>query len=129
MTTTTDGKQINITSRNTDLPFFPNFTYELFEADKDNKDIPTFTWIQAFFDSTLSVAPELAIFSGSNFEDTNLPILSLVRFAYSGERINIKGRGIFTTGKNIRGQTVKSIGIGTIVTTQFSQVIAYGGMY
>ncbi len=126
---TSDTNQISVTSRNTELPFFPNFTYELLEADKGNiTTVPAFSWIQAFFDPLLlSVPAQLAIFNGHFFDD-DLPILSLVRFAYSGERINIKGRGIFVSGKNVRQQVVNSTPIGAIGGSDLSQVIAYGGM-
>lgn len=120
-------EQISVTSRNTELPFFPNATYNLLEADKGKIDLPAFSWIQAFFDATFSGTPQLAIFTGYTFPDGS-PLLSLVRFAYSGERINIKGSGIFASGQNVRNQAVISTVIGAVLTDDLSQVIAYGGM-
>ncbi len=121
---------ISVTDRNTDIPFFPNITYNFLNADYDvidPIDIPAFSWIQAFFDSGLLVAPTICVYTGNRDENDD-PILSQVRFAYSGERINIKGMGIFSTGKNWRGQTVTSVPIGAATTTNLLQVIAYGGM-
>ena len=109
------------------MPFFPNITWNLLQADIAAINLPTFNYIQAFFDESLAVAPELALFSGS-FHDTGLPILNLVRFAYSGDKIQIKGSGFFMTGTNIRGQTVSSIPIGSVPTTDLLKVIAFGGM-
>jgi len=124
---------ISVTDRNTDIPFFPNITYNLLNDDYgviDPVRIPTFSWIQAFYDSAptgLTVAPTICVYTG-NLDENDDPILSQVRFAYSGERINIKGMGIFSTGKNWRGQTVTSVPIGASTTLNLLQVIAYGGM-
>lgn len=130
VSTTSLLSNISVTDRNTDIPFFPNITYNLLNADYgiiDPVAIPAFSWIQAFFDSTLGVAPEICVFTGA-FDTLGAPILSQVRFAYSGERINIKGSGIFATGKNWRGQTVTSTPIGSTLNANLTKVIAYGGM-
>lgn len=118
---------LSVTDRNTDIPFFPNITWNLESADFGNIKLPTFSWIQVFFDESLATTPELAIFTG-NFTDAGVAILSGVRFAYSGERVNIKGSGIFASGTNIRGQAVSSTTIGSNPAADLQQVIAYGGM-
>lgn len=121
---------LSVTDRNTDIPFFPNVTYNLFAADFgviNSTLIPTFSWIQAFFDVSLAAAPYLCIYTGYN-DSLGNPIVSRIRFAYSGERINIKGCGIAATGTNIRGQTVSSTPIGDILASDLTEVIAYGGM-
>ena len=117
---------LSVTDRNTDIPFFPNQTWNLVSADFGMTNLPTFNYIQAFYDPSLTEVPQLALFTGS-YSAPGVPILSLVRFAYSGERIQIKGSGIFLTGVNIRGQSISSTQIGSTPTTQLSQVIAYGG--
>lgn len=120
---------LSISDRNTDIPFFPNLTYNFLNADFGvvSPSIPTFNWIQAFFDSTFTGIPTLCIGTGG-FNSAGAPIVSQVRFAYSGERINIKGQSIYASGVNIRGQTVTSTPIGAVLTTDLIQVIAYGGM-
>jgi hypothetical protein len=119
---------LNITDRNTDIPFFPNISWNFTSADFGViANIPTFSWIQAFFDNTLTEVPVLSVFTGSYRED-GTPILSEVTFAYSGEMRNCKGCGIFSTGKNIRNQNVSSLDIGGSATTTFSKVVAWGGM-
>jgi hypothetical protein len=118
---------LSVTDRNTDLPFFPSCTWNLTQADIGLKTLPTFNYIQAFFDESLGVEPILAIFSGA-FHDDGSPILSEIRFAFSGDKIQIKGSGFFMTGTNIIGQTVSSITIRSAPTTDLSRVIAFGGM-
>lgn len=130
VSSTSTLNNISIQDRNTDIPFFPNITYNLLNADYgviDPVNIPAFSWIQAFFSSTLTVAPEICVFTGA-YDTAGDPILAQVRFAYSGERINIKGLGIFASGKNWRGQAVTSTPIGDTLTSQLTKVIAYGGM-
>jgi hypothetical protein len=118
---------LNVTDRNTDIPFFPSLTWNLTNSDFGDKTLLTFNYIQAFFDPTLTLTPYLCVYSGNN-DDSGNPILSQIRFAYSGEKVQIKAKGIFSTGTNIRGQTVTSLAIGATPTTQFSEVVAYGGM-
>ncbi len=129
-------QSLNITDRNTDIPFFPSITWNYTNTDiissLDQLNgaffLDTFSWIQAFFDATqLTVAPQLAIWTGDR-RANGTPILSGITFAYSGERINIKGQGLFTTGTNIRGQTVTSTPIGATIETDLLLVTAYGGM-
>lgn len=118
---------LSLTDRNTDIPFFPSSTWNLVSNDFGKINLPTFSWIQAFYDASLAAEPLLAIFTG-NFTDAGVPILSEVRFAYSGERINIKGSGIFVSGLNNRGQAVSSTTIGVNPVADLSRVIAWGGM-
>lgn len=120
---------LSISDRNTDIPFFPNITYNFLSSDFGvvSPSIPTFSWIQAFFDSSFIGIPSLCIGTGA-FDAAGNPIVSRVRFAYSGERINIKGQSIYDSGMNSRGQTVSSSPIGATLTTDLLEVIAYGGM-
>lgn len=117
---------LSVNDRNTDIPFFPSITYNLLNADFGVL-VPTFSWIQAFFSPDLTVAPTLCVYGGWNHAD-GTPILSEIQFAFSGERINIKGCAIYASGTNIRDQAVTSTPIGSSVTTQITNVIAYGGM-
>jgi len=120
---------------NASVPFYPSITWNYLNADiyssvSQIKGILTFSWIQAFFDPTaLTVNPELAIWTGKYLSDGVTPLLNGVRFAYSGERINMKGCALFTTGTNIRGQTVTSTPIGATPASNLLKVIAYGGAY
>lgn len=123
-------QHLEVTQRNTELPFFPSISWPLIESDKGNFTLPTFHWIQAFFNSTtLTEEPVLAIWSGKYASDGVTKIVSPVRFAFSGERINFKGKAIVATGVDIFGNTVTSLVIGSDATTDFSAVIAYGGSY
>lgn len=122
-------QDIQITSRNTEVPFFPNLSWNLTEASKGLLNLPTFNWIQAFFDAqSLTVPAQLVIWSGNSFSD-GTPIVSKVRFAYSGERINFKGKVIYDSGADRFGNTINSSTIGDNETTDLLEVIAYGGMY
>lgn len=120
-------ENLSVSDRNTDMPFFPSLTWNLTNADFGVKTLPTFNYIQAFFDATLTDPPYLCVYSGNNHTDGS-PILSQVRFAYSGEKIQIKGKGIFASGTNIRDQAVTSLPIGSTPTDDLLEVIAYGGM-
>lgn len=125
MTTWLSG--ISITDRNTDIPFFPNQTYNIVASDYDT-NLPVFNWIQAFFDSSFAEVPQLAVFTGA-FHDDGSPILSGIEFAYSGHMIQIKGMGIFEAGTNIRDQSVSSVLVNpSSPTDSFRKIIAYGGM-
>lgn len=118
---------LSTSDRNTDIPFFPNQNWNLTNADFGDKSLPVFNYIQAFFDETLQDVPYLCVYSGSDRDD-GTPVLSQVRFAYSGERVQIKGKGIFASGTNVRNQSVTSLPIGNAPTTDLLEVIAYGGM-
>lgn len=120
--------QIDIRDRNTDIPFTPSYTYSLLEADKDTFFKIPFHWIQAFFDNTLSVNPELVIYTGEINSDGSKQG-NLVRFSYSGERIKIKGLGILTSADDCRGVTITSTPIGNTGTTDLLKVVAWGGAY
>jgi len=121
--------QIDIRDRNTDIPFTPSYTYSFLEADKDTFFKIPFHWIQAFFVPTgFTANPELVIYGGE-LNANNSKQGSLVRFAYSGERIKIKGLGILSTAADCRGVTVTSIPIGGATNASFSKVIAWGGAY
>lgn len=120
---------LNITNRNSELPFFPSENWYLTEESKGNLLLPTFSWLQAFFDAeNITVAPQLAVWSGQ-YHANGDPVLSVVRFAYSGERVNFKGKAVFAAGTNILNQVVTSAVIGETATTDLLQVIAWGGAY
>ena len=130
-------QNLSLTDRNTDIPFFPSLTWNFTNSDiittlsqlQGVQPYNTFNWIQAFFNAaSIAVAPQLAIWGGGYHSDGITPILSGITFAYSGERINIKGQVLFTTGTNIRGQTVNSTPIGSTPTADLLLVTAYGGM-
>lgn len=132
---------LNIVDRNTDIPFFPSITWNFTNSDiissldqlNGPSSLYTFSWIQAFFNPIeLTGLPQLAIWAGGYQSDGVTPLLNGITFAYSGERINIKGQVLFTTGLNQRGQTVSSTPIGstqaTDPATDLLLVTAYGGM-
>lgn len=121
-------KQLDIQDRNTDIPFTASCTWSLTEADKDVFQKLTFGWIQAFFDDTLGVNPELVVFSG-NYNADNTKQGNLIRFAYSGERVKFKGNMILSSADDCRGVTITSTPIGSTGTTDLLKVIAYGGAY
>ncbi len=123
-----EQSQLNALDKNILIPFFPSGSWELKIANvvSDNTKIPAstlpyFNYIQAFFPTETSTAI-LAIFAGK-YHANGTPIVSPVRFAYSGERVNIKGQLILTTGTDILGYTVTSTTIGSDITN----VYAYGG--
>lgn len=120
--------QLNIGDRNTDIPFTPSQSWILTEADKDTFIGPTFGWIQAFFDNSLGVNPELAVYAGKTNSDGSRQA-NIIRFAYSGERVKFKGCGILSSGKDCRGVTIISTPIGVTPGTDLLQVIVYGGAY
>jgi len=120
--------QINKSDPNITLPFYPSSSWELKAANviSDNTKIsanalPFFNYIQAFFGAGVTNAT-LAIFSGNYFDDET-PIVSPVRFAFSGERVNFKGQLILASGKDILGNTITTTAIGSGITN----VYAYGG--
>lgn len=115
---------------NTQVPFFPSYTWELTESDFGNVQLWTFNWVQAFWDVTNFVGtPNLVVSTGERSASGNI-IASLIRFAYSGQSIPIKGKIILATGTDRRGNTVTSIPIDAgSPTDSFSQVIVYGGNY
>lgn len=125
---------LNIEQKNSLLPYFSSSTWNLTNADflpgdepvLSNNKLPTFNWIQAFFDSTLGVAPRLAVWSG-RVDDDGLPVISNVRFAYSGDKVEIKGTAIMTSGTDRRGITVTSTPIGSTLNADLTEVIAFGG--
>lgn len=125
-TTTT----IDINSRNTEVPYFPSSGYELFNADFGDVTLPTFNWIQATFDAAaITVSPQLVVWSGDIDPDTGAYISTLVLFAYSGERINFKGKAILATGTDVRGNSITSTPIGATAASDLARVLTYGGMF
>lgn len=122
-------KDISISDSNSDIGVIANRSHYVLDADKDKPlAIDTFQWIQAFFDATtLTLSPELAVWDGIQKDTAGDPIVSVVRFAYSGERILFKAKQIMSTGDDINGNTITSLAIGATATTDFSAVIVYGG--
>jgi hypothetical protein len=118
--------QLDILNRNTDIPFTASCTWSLTEADKDAFFGLTFGWLQAFFDNALGVNPQLVVFAGKYNEDGSKQG-NIVPFAFSGEKVKIKGNGILSTGKDCRGVTWTSVPIGETGTTDLLRVIAWGG--
>ena len=124
---------LNVTDRNTEMPFFPSTSWTLTQSDltagttSGFKD--TFTWIQVFFDAESLTAPaQLVVYSGKPNQDGS-PQCNLVRFAYSGEMKPFKGQAIVASGDDVRGDTWTSTPIGDDADTELSQVIVYGSMY
>ena len=120
----------NANTRNNEIPFFPSYSYEIIEADKDKKfDRFSFQWVQAFFDSSFTGEPTLVIGNGSTEPNTGVKKGSAIIFAYSGQMLPIKGIEILSSGLDVRGRTVTSTVIGSTAATQLSKVIVYGGIY
>lgn len=126
---------LSLDDNNKELPYFSSSSWNLKNTDflngslpiLSNNKLPVFNWIQAFFDSTLAVVPYLAIWSGATDSTTGLPIVNKVRFAYSGDKVEVKGVAILTSGTDLRGDTVTSTPIGATLTTDLLEVIAWGG--
>lgn len=124
---TTQG--FNTNTRNNEIPFFPSYSYEIVEADKNKKfDRFTFQWVQAFFDSTFSGIPVVVVGNGVTDVDGD-KTGSAIYFAYSGQLLPIKGIEILSTGVDVRGRSVNSSPIGTTLTTDITKLIVYGGVY
>lgn len=122
------SSDLSIVDRNTDIPYFPCSSWGLTQDDFGKTNLLTFNYIQAFYDTTLGVNPALCVWSGRYVNGTQTPILSKIQFAFSGHMIQFKGNGIFLSGVDIRGNAVSSIPIGGDPTSEFLEVIAYGGM-
>jgi hypothetical protein len=114
---------------NTQVPFFPSFAWGLTEADFGNSRLWAFNWLQAFWDTNdFTGTPGLVISTGETDASGNL-ICSLIQFAYSGERIPVKGKILLESGTDRRGQVITSTGIGGSTITDLTSVRAYGGNY
>lgn len=127
---------LNVAQNNASIPFYTSYTWDYLNSDifttpaQKNQFLLTFSWIQAFFSNTITVVPELVIWSGHYLPDGVTPLVSAIPFAFSGERVNVKGCALFATGTNVRGQTVTCVPINTAApTTSLTKVTAWGGMY
>lgn len=120
------GNQISIGQYNRELPFFPNMSYIFTSADIGNLNLPAFMWIEAYFDAMNVSSPQLAVWGGHYNADES-PQVNIVRFAYSGQMKQFKGKGILSSGVDIRGVTITSTTIGAN-PANLSQVIVHGGM-
>jgi hypothetical protein len=123
-------QDISIQVPNYEVPYFPSYSWGLTNSDFDVKNLYTFNWIQAFWDSNdLGVDPILVVSNGDTDSSGNL-IVSAIQFAFSGQMINFKGKMILSSGDDRRGVTVTSLPINAAApTTSFLKVIAYGGNY
>jgi len=128
---------LNIEQNNASVPYFASMTWNYENSDilvtpaaVANLDSRlTFSYIQAFYNSGLTSTPTLAIWSGKRRPDGSL-ILNEVQFAFSGDRVQIKGIAIMSTGTDIRDKTVSSLAINPASpTNSFSKVKGWGGMY
>ena len=120
---------IDVKNNNADIGVIPNRSHYVLDEEKDSPlGIDTFQWIQAFFDATvLTLSPELAVWDGIQVDVNGNPIVSVVRFAFSGDRILFKSKQIMSSGTDISGNTISSLTIGATAATDFSAVIVYGG--
>lgn len=128
---------LNINQRNTELSFFPSSSWGIVQADvvpdgTSPDEFPlhiTFSYIQAFFDAaTITVDPILCVWSGKVNPLTGAPIISPVRFAYSGQMVQFKGSLILESGNDVTGKAYQSTVIGNTATTDLSEVYAFGGL-
>jgi hypothetical protein len=123
-------QDIAITARNNEVPFFPSSSWELTNADFGSQRLYTFNWIQAFWDSNDLEEEPVLVISNGDLDDNGDLIANAIQFAFSGERINVKGKIILATGTDRRGVTVTSLPINAASPNDsFSKVIAYGGNY
>lgn len=115
---------------NTQVPYFPSYSWGLTSSDFGVPDLWVFNWIQAFWDvNDFAATPKLVISNGERDANNDL-ICSLVQFAYSGERVNFKGKIILASGTDRRGNAITSTPINaSSPADSFINVIAYGGNY
>ena len=128
---------LNITQNNASVPYIVSSMWNYINSDiiVDHDDVYeldpklTFSYLQGFYDSSLSVTPVLAVWSGQTNPDGSL-ILNEVQFAYSGQPIQIKGIALIASGNDIRNTAIVSRPINAAApTTSFLKVKAWGGMY
>lgn len=126
----TNRQELNLSNRNTELPFFPSHSWQFFQADyTTNPNTPTFNYIQAFFDADqLTTQPQVVVYSGQQDQNGN-KIYSCVPFAYSGQMVPFKGKYLINSGGDLRGDSHQSTPIGNDATTDLISVWAYGGMF
>lgn len=114
---------------NTEVPYFPSYSWQLTAADFAIPTLWVFNWVQAFYDASLAVQPTLVVSTGETGPDGTL-IASAIYFAYSGERINFKGKILLASGTDRRGNMVTSTPIDAEApTSSLENVIVYGGNY
>lgn len=115
-----------------DIGFFPTSTWQLTEANYGVLTLPTFNWVQAFWDTTdlgASIQPALVVSMGHTDSDSNL-ICNYVPFAYSGERVPIKGKIIVASGVDRFGNAITATPIDAgSPTDSLILVMAHGGQY
>lgn len=116
-------KDLGITTDNVLLPFIPGKSWPIVSGDVGDLSMPTFNWIQAFWESSFTDPAILAVWSG-DYNDAGVMIVNPIRFAYSGERVVFKGKVILANGVDRFGNTVTSSAIGT----DLSAVYGFGGV-
>jgi hypothetical protein len=128
-------EQINKIDPNITIPFIPSVSWEILSTDVIDPQTTSvyskkgnyFSYIQAFFDAAQVTNAILAVYSGHDDASGN-PIVSPVRFAFSGERVQFKGIFILTEGQDINGNTITSTVIGNTSATDITSAYAYGGV-
>ena len=109
-----------------EVGFFPTSSWEITDADY-NKNIATFNWVQAFWDTNDYAGasnPQLVFSTGNN------SVASVVTFAFSGERVPFKSKVLLASGTDRRGNVVSSTAINPASPTDsLTKVIVYGGQY
>jgi hypothetical protein len=125
----TSSNDLNINESNREVPFFPSKSWIITTTDYDDISLtlPAFMWVQAFFDATVLANAQLAVWGGK-YNPNNTIQANIVRFAYSGQMIMFKGKGILTSGIDFRGTTITSTPLGAN-PNELSQIIVYGGAY
>lgn len=118
------SNDLSVDSANCELPVIYDVAWNITQAQVDTVT-PTFGAIQAFFDSSLTVVPQLVIDSGKTID--GVPYQSLIRFAYSGEKHYFKGAIIRATGIDRFGNAITSTPIGSTLTTDITYVQCFGG--
>lgn len=119
------GNDISVGQYNREVPFFPNKSYVITAADVGNLYLPAFMWIEAYFNAATVTDPHLAVWGG-HYNADGTPQVNLVRFAYSGQMKQFKGKGILSSGTDCRGVNQTSTAIGSD-PANLTQVIVYGG--
>lgn len=119
------GNDVSIRQYNRELPFFPNKSYVVAPADLGNLNLPAFMWIQAFFTAASVPSPQLVVWGG-HYNADSTPQGNLIPFAYSGQIIQFKGKGLLSSAVDCRGVTQTSTALGGAVN-QITRVVVYGG--
>lgn len=121
--------QIDVLGDNILVPLVPSVGVEILQDDipadvntppVNGIPMPSFMWITAFFDGSITVRPQLVVDNGKSYQQ-------LVVFSYSGQERLFKGRRIVATGTDYFGRTINSTPIGVAPTTELASVVISGG--